>query len=129
MYVYTDAEKGANGEALPIPSAVAAPSFISSLISSSSASPGAVVARDETTSPPNNVISPNGGDSPSAGACNCDNQRQEGDSQPSSRVSLDSARSPFVPNQALFNDASSIIFLITPTYTRPTQVSADGQSF
>lgn len=52
----------------------------------------------------------------SASNCNCDIRKSQQLSAPSIVSS-----STFVPNKPLYND-KSIIFLITPTYTRPTQM-------
>lgn len=57
-----------------------------------------------------------GGRSASVGSCNCDSQSSQ-----LSPKSLAPGRPSFVPNQPLYND-NVIIFLITPTYTRPTQM-------
>lgn len=57
-----------------------------------------------------------GGGSASVGSCNCDSQSSQ-----LSPKSLAPGRPSFVPNKPLYND-NVIIFLITPTYTRPTQM-------
>ena len=53
-------------------------------------------------------------------SCLCDNSSSQA-SSPS--LQIVTSRLKFVPNQPLFDENRVIIFVITPTYTRPTQLA------